>query len=616
MKLEKILDNLNSFEKNSFLKIIDSILGDKPRNSQVIDKILTDSSRDLKNMDNINVVRVFELIENEFTDYIKEEFVNTSSQLDILTDIISRDGNSIMKQDWFARLYEKELSKLDKKLKEFQKSTEAEKSDVSEQRQRDYKIYRACLQTAYHNDDANNQERKVTTDEQSILLTLSNQLGLSQEEIKLINYLIIPVKKLDIDTVINELKSIGVIFYSKKTSTIYVADEVVRLLRKARGKEVADKFFRRILRLLREPQINLICKQHCIDWRLPLDKKIKEIINEGIPFSSVLIEDVHKEGTKVTDKKKFINDLCDNGLKISPSLKGTLIEEKIANLIQYFDDIERDEKVGISIDGYEKMLIEMGEVLTNLNQQLKNEFELQEENVLKSSYLLDYNIKPRDVLDVVTEKELETFCQAKQIKTRGDLILNVLDNYKDAENLYLENYENIGFRNLSALKENGIAIKESDLGMKFEELTKKIFSHLGFNIDEALRKQLNTTKDKIDILINLGNTDLILIECKTIKESGYNKFSSVSRQLKAYTNLAKINDYKVIKSLLVAPNFSDDFIKDCGLEYELNLSLITASSLIKILEGFKNSKHKQFPHNLLMRDVLIQEDRVLKAIGK
>jgi hypothetical protein len=127
---------------------------------------------------------------------------------------------------------------------------------------------------------------------------------------------------------------------------------------------------------------------------------------------------------------------------------------------------------------------------------------------------------------------------------------------------------------------------------------------------------LNTSKDKIDIVINLDNNDLILIECKTVKENGYNKFSSVSRQLKAYTDLAKINNYKVIKSLLVAPDFSDDFIKDCGLEYELNLSLITASSLVKILEGFKNSKHKQFPYNLLMRDVLIQEDRILKAIDK
>ena len=53
MKLDKILENLNSFEKNSFLKIIDSILTSKPKKADEVDKILSDKSRDLKNMDNI-----------------------------------------------------------------------------------------------------------------------------------------------------------------------------------------------------------------------------------------------------------------------------------------------------------------------------------------------------------------------------------------------------------------------------------------------------------------------------------------------------------------------------------------------------------------------------------
>lgn len=616
MKLEKILDNLNSFEKNSFLKIIDNILSENPKNIKAVDTILNDTSRDLKNIDNINVAKVFNLLKDEFSECVKEEFVKTTSQLDILIDIISRDGNSIMKQDWFARLYEKELSNLNKKIKLFKSSLEDEKSELSDQRIRDYKIYRACLSKAYTNDDENNQERKITTDEQGILLTLSQQLTLSQEELKLINYTIVPLKKLDIDTVINELKTIGVIFYSKKTSTIYVADEMVRLLRKLRGKEVADKFFRRVLRLLREPQINLICRNHNLDWKLDLDEKIHQIISGGILFSGVLMEDIYKPGTNLTEKKKTINTLCDKGLKITPALKGTLIEEKVQNLITYFEDIEKDDKVGISVDGYEKLLVEIGEFLPKLNNILRNEFELQEENVLKSNYLLDYNIKPRDILELVTEKQLEDFCKAKEIKTRGDIILNILDAYKDSENLYLENYENIGFRNLLKLKENGIIIKEADLGIKFEELTKNIFIGLGFNVDEQLRKSINTSKDKIDILLNIGNNDLILVECKTVKESGYNKFSSVSRQLKAYSNLGNSKGYRVIKSLLIAPDFSDEFIKDCGLEYELNLSLITASTLIKVLHGFKESKMKVFPHNLLMRDVLIQEDRVLKAIGK
>jgi hypothetical protein len=616
MKLEKVLANLNSFEKNAFLKIIDGILAKEPKNATAIDLVLSDSSRDLKNMDNINVAKVFALVEEEFMEYIRCEFAHSASQLDILVDIISRDGNSIIKQDWFARLYEKELQMFESKRKAFKDGMTAEKSEVGPQRLRDYSIYLECLRTAYHNDELNNQDRKITDDEQSILRKLASKLGLSQEEVKLIKYQILPVQKMAIDEVINELRAIGVIFYSKKNNVVYVADEMVRLLRMLRGKEVADKYFRRVLRCMREPLINQICKQHRIDWRLPLDAKIKEIINEGVSFTGVLMNDVHKEGTSLSDKKKFINELCDAGLKITPPLKGVLIEEKIANLIKYFDDVERDERVGISVDGYDKLLRELAEVLPELALKLRSVFELQEERVMNSGYLLDYNIKPRDVLELLDQEELTKFCEARSVKTRGDLIVNILDAYKDAENLYLENYENIGLRNLTALKENGIVIKEGDLGVKFEELTKKLFGVLGFNVDEDFRKKLNTAKDNIDIVLNLGNNDLILVECKTVKESGYNKFSSVSRQLKAYVDLAKHNDFRVIKFLLVAPDFSDEFVKDCGLEYELNLSLITASTLKKIAEGFKSTKHKQFPHNLLLRDVLIQEDRVLKAIER
>jgi hypothetical protein len=139
---------------------------------------------------------------------------------------------------------------------------------------------------------------------------------------------------------------------------------------------------------------------------------------------------------------------------------------------------------------------------------------------------------------------------------------------------------------------------------------------LGFNVDEKLKKSINTTKDKADILLNLGNNSVIIIECKTVKESGYNKFSSVSKQIKAYVNLAKSNGLNVVKSLLIAPEFSDDFINECDLEFEINLSLITASSLVKILNGFKESRLETFPYKLLMKDVLIKEDRILKAIRK
>ena len=617
MKLEKILDIVNSLEKNAFLKIIDNIKSCNPKNSKEIDKILSDGSDNLKSVDSINIARIFDLVKDEFAETVKAEFVNTTSQLDILIDILIKDGNNILKQDWFARLYEIELAKIKKRTKELKLQLESDKSEIDDARKRDYQIYKACVETAYTNDTENNRESKVTDDELSVLLTLANQLDLSQEEVKLINYLIIPPEKSDIESVVNFLKNIGVIFYSKKNNTIYVADEVVRVLRKVRQKEIADKYYRRVLKTLKEPQINLVCRKHNIDVKgLDYEQKIKQIIREGISFSYLLKSGIHKDGTKLTDRKKVINEIWEKGLKISSNLKGSTIEEKVENIIAYFNEIELDEKVGISVEGYEKLLMEINEEIKSFRQLVLKEFEMPEETVINSSTLLDYNIKPRDVLDIIPVDELKTFIAAKQLKSRGDLVLNILDAYKDAENLLIENYEAIGFRNLNLLKENGINLKESELGLKFEHITQKIFEELGFKVDNGLKKKLNTAKNKIDIVINLGDNNIIIVECKTVKESGYNKFSTVSRQIKSYVDLAKKKGLNVVKSLLVAPDFSDDFVNDCDLEFEINLSLITAGSLVNILDGFRESKLKQFPYQLLMKDVLIKEERILKAIKK
>lgn len=616
MKLEKILDNLNSFEKNSFLKIIDNIYNNNPKNKIAIDKILSDNSKDLKTIDSINISKVFSLVEEEYYEHLSSEFVEISSQLDIVTDILTRDGHCIAKIDWFARLYENELLQLNKKLKDFNNSLSDLTSDIEPSRRRDYEIYKACIVEAYHNDQKNNQENKITQDEQSILITLARKLDLSQEEVKLINYLVLPVSKKDTETLINDLRNIGVIFFSKKLNTVYVPQEIISILRKIRKKEVADKFFRRVLRQIREPQINLICKKHNIDRKLTIDQKIEKIISQGISFSGVLMFDIFKDEILLPERKKFFNELTEKYLNINPPLKGTLLEDKISNLINHLNDLENDERVSIPLDGYQKLLRELKEIIPNVNTEIKKMFELQEENILDGNILLDYNLKPRDILETLSEGTLIKFCEAKKIKLRGDQILNILDSYKDAENLLLENYENIALRNYNTLKENGIQIAEAEIGVKFELLTKSIFNKLGFNIDEDLRKNLNTAKDKIDIVINLGNNEIILVECKSVKESGYNKFSSVHRQLKAYRDLALKKEIIIRKSLLIAPEFTDEFINECELEYELNLSLIKASSLLKILEGFKETKLKKLPYELLMRDVLIQEDRILKAIQK
>lgn len=614
MKLEKILDKLGSLEKNSFIKIIDNIITNNPKNSKEIEKILSSSNKGLKSADNLNVSNVFSLISNEFTEYLSTEFQEATSQLDILIDILIRDGNCIIKQDWFSRLYETEIKNLKLKIKTLSNELENEKSELSETRKRDFRIYKACLSTAYTNDIVNNREAKISSDELEIILTLSKQLGLSQEDVKLINYSILPIKKCDIQDVINDLKNLGIVFFSKKENTIYVADEMVRLLRKVRKKDVGEKFYRRTLKLLREPIINQIAKEHNVDRKLSVSQKIEIIINEGISFTDLLSIEIHKQGASITEKKKALAELFEKGLNIS-NLKGSTLEDKINSLIEYFDNVEKDEKVGISIDGFDKMLNELNQSLPKLNKELREQFELQDEFILKADFLLDYNIKPRDILDLIEKPDLLKFIKDNGVKQRGDDILNILEHYKDVENLYLENYENVAYRNLNLLKENGIIIKEAELGLKFEELTKIIFQGLGFHVDEKFKKQLNTQKDMMDIVLNLGNNEIIIIECKTIKEKGYNKFSYVSRQLKSYQNLALKNNLRIVKMLLIAPEFTDDFVYDCEMDTEMNLSLITSATLSNIHEAFKTSKYQEFPH-VLFRDIVIHEERIIKALNK
>lgn len=404
------------------MKIIDNIISNHPANYKEIEKILSENNNNLKGIDNINIAKVFNLITEEFSDVVKQEFVATTSQLDILIDIIIRDGHNLIKEDWFVYLYEKEIKSIKKKTSELIKQLDSEKSEIDIQRKRDYLIYKSCVHTAYFNDNVSNRDTKITNDELSILLTLSNELELSQEEIKLINYIVIPPVKLQIEQVINDLKAIGLIFYSKKNRQVYVADETVRVLRKIRKKQVADKFYRRFLKLLREPQINIVCRNHNIDIKEPLEEKIKNIINEGISFSNLLSNELHKDGTSLTEKKKFVNEIWEKGFEISGNLKGTTLEEKIGNLIAYFDEIEKDEKVGISIDGYGQLLSDLNDTFPKLNKVIRKEFEMQDEFVLKSEYLLDFNIKPRDILDIVEKKELVEFCEKYDLKRRGNSI--------------------------------------------------------------------------------------------------------------------------------------------------------------------------------------------------
>lgn len=616
MKLEKILEKLNSLEKGQFLKIINNLSSAEKNNPQ-LEAILNRSDSNLKNADAVQVAQAFEALSERFVDFIMDDYTKVSSQLDILLNIITRDGNCIMRLDWFARLYEDEIKKQKKAIDAFKADVTADKPTMDILRVRDYKIYAACLKTAYYNDTVSNFTPKITSDEQSILDSLAKALELSQDERTMIKYSVLGIKKAGtIDDVIAELKEKGLVFLSKKNNVVYVADEVVSLARRIRGRELADKYFRRVLLQIKEPQINMVCRKHGIDNKLPYNEKIELIISSGVSLSDVLKEDIHKPDSKLNDRKKIITELCDDRLAISPSIKGLTLDDKVDNLIGYFNKQFKEEKLGISAGGFDRLLMDLNEFVKGANKTIRSTFQIQEEDVMHGEFLSDYNIMPRDVLELFSIDALIGLCNARQIKTRGNVVDNILASYKDSENLLVENYESIGFRDINALKDSGIVITESELGSTFEDVTKYIFGKLGLDVDEKLRKKLNTDKDKMDILIRTGENSVVLVECKTVKESGYNKFSAVSRQVKAYKNLLEKNDYHVDRIIIVAPDFSEDFIADCGDEFALPITLLKAGSLTAIYNTVKSTGVSRFTLQMFARDILVQEDRIIRALKK
>lgn len=616
MKLEKILEKVNSLEKGQFLKII-NMLSSAEKNNPQLEAILNASDSNLKNADAVQVSQAFEVLSDRYVGYIMDDYSKVSSQLDILLNIITRDGNCIMKLDWFARLYEDEIKKQKKSIDAFKEDVNADKPSMDSARVRDYKIYAACLRTAYFNDVESNFSPKISSDEQSILDSLAKSLELSQDERTMIKYSVLGIKKANsIDDVVAELKEKGLIFISKKNNLIYVADEVVSLARKIRGKDVSDKYFRRVLLQMKESQINMICRKHGLDVKPSYREKIELILTSGVSFSDVLREDIHKTDMKLTDRKKAITELCDDKLQISPSIKGASLDDKIENLVAYFNKQFKEEKLGISSGGYDRMLFDINECVKGANKIIRNTFQIQEEDIMHGEILSDYNIMPRDVLELFSPEDLSDMCISRQIKTRGNIVDNILAAYKDSEALLVENYERIGYRDINGLKENGINLTESDLGSTFEEVTRYIFSQLGLVVNEKLRKKLNTEKDKMDILISTGENSVVLVECKTVKESGYNKFSAISRQVKSYKALLERNGYQVDKIIIVAPDFSEDFVADCGDEFELPITLLKAGSLVSIFNAVKATGSSRFTLQMIARDILVQEDRIIRALSK
>ncbi|WP_244230849.1 hypothetical protein [Vibrio ouci] len=197
---------------------------------------------------------------------------------------------------------------------------------------------------------------------------------------------------------------------------------------------------------------------------------------------------------------------------------------------------------------------------------------------------------------------------------RGNPRSQIIDSFASANDKLIENYHLLACRDLQGLQAAGIDIKESDIGVKFEEATRSILEQLGMNVDEDLRKDINTAKDKADIIVSLENDDVIVGEAKSFKNGQFAKYSTTSRQVKAYVKRCEANGHRVAQVLIVAPEFSEDFIDAADMDTEINISLLEAAGLQKILAAYKQRRNPNFSPKLLTKGGLLKADLISKSI--
>ena len=616
MNLIKVLSRVNQIEKISFLKILDKFSDENREKNPKIDKILADSDNVLKKAENANIVKLFNLLRDEYTGHLRHGIRYSNYQLELVIGIFVRDGNQMMSRDWFNRLYKKALKDLNNQIKTITNQIEKDNTDIDSDRKRDYVIFQNCVKTAYTNDIELNRDQQLSWEEKSILHTLSKSLGLSNEEEKAITYSVIPPKNHNIEDVVSELKETGIVFFNRKTNTIFVPDEIIYLLRKILEIELPFKYLRRILRHLKDPEINLIAKRHTINRKLSRVEKIQAILDQGVNVASLLSDDIFQGMVSKGDRAKRIQDLITKDLDISLPKLGRSLEERVFILLDYLRNQEKEDSTSLSKDGLNKLVSLVVEFNPDLNKVVKDEFEIQEDEVMQAEILSDYGIGPRDLLYLFPKKELVELAKQNKINSRGNVVLHIIDSFRNIDDLYLENYVEIGCRDINTLKDKGLVVKESELGSLYEKLTKDLFSKLGFNVDEKLRTNINTARSKMDILINLGGKDVIIAECKTVKDKDYNKFTAVSRQLKSYEALCKKNGYHVNQVVVISNEFTEDFISECEYEYDIGISLLTSSDLLKIYEGLKESHLGELPVRLITKGGALNGDRIVKALNR
>ncbi|WED26270.1 hypothetical protein L3V77_14850 [Vibrio sp. DW001] len=612
MKLNQVLSHTNQVERSKFVNCIDKLCQDS-KDDKALSIQLDKIDGQLKAASGNEITQLFGLVKRHFKKSIQEQIALGGPQVSLLINILSRDGNCIATVPWIESLYTKEYNEINNLSQEIIKSiTEAESVDFELIGR--LRIYRDCVDAAFNNDLKSNRAAKISEDERTILNVLSESLHLSREEVHAIEHAIDPIPELGIESALEYLRESGVVLVNRRRSEVMVADEVVNILHEIQGKELPDKYVLRILRSLSDAELSHILKNHGHKIRgVSRQEKISVIAHSGLSIRSILSTDLHADDSTQNQRKDRIKQLIED-MSLNIQRIGTRLQDRIDVLIDCLKESEEEEFNTLSVSGYKELLERFSLTNPTVEERLRADFEIENKETLDPEKLKALGITPFDILYLYNNDEIKNIRNEMNLSKKRNPRLLIVDSFASANDRLIENYHLLACRDLQGLISAGVDVKEADIGIKFEEATRSILEQLGMNVDEDLRKDINTAKDKADIIVSLENDDVIIGEAKSFKNGQFAKYSSTSRQVKAYVKRCEASGHRVAQVLIVAPAFSDDFVDAADMDTEINISLLEAEGLQKILAAYKQRRNPNFSAKLLTKGGLLKADLISKSI--
>ncbi|VAW48459.1 FIG00786943: hypothetical protein [hydrothermal vent metagenome] len=614
MKLSQVLSHINQVERSKFINCLDKICSVAIKTDAELADNLSNIEGQLRSASGSEITQLFTAATSHFKDFVREQIALGGSQVALLINILSRDGNSVARISWIESLYANERQRINDLASVLLKEIEvaAELDDYG--RGTRLSIYKDCFETAYTNDIRLNREAKVTDDERMILNTLSERLGLSADESFAVENIVLPVPRGNVQEALNVLREMGLIFVNKNRAEVFVADEVVSIFHEIQNRELPDKHVLRILRSLSDAELSNILRRHEQKTRsVTRQDKIKYITHAGISIRSVLSRDMFGSGDTLSQRKDRLKLLIDD-LDMTTSRLGVTLDDRIDVVVESLTAGVEAEFNALSASGFKELVNSLSETVPSVIDRLRCDFEIEEIETIEPDSLRALGISPLDILYLYTNDEVKKIRGAMGLSKRNNPRSSILESFASANDRLIENYGMLARRDLSGLQSVGIDIRESEIGLKFEEVTRTIFEQLGMQVDEDLRKQISTAKDKADIIVSLGGDDVIVGEVKSYKNGDFPRYSSTSRQVKSYVNRCEANGKRVAQTLIVAPSFSQDFIDSAEMDADINISLLEADGLKKILTAYKSRRNPKFSEKLLTKGGLLKADLIAKTI--